>query len=266
MAKGRIAGPGLTALLVASSLVLSSCLAACTAFPAPNPDPSNPTTTPPVESPSISTPSSSTTEADPPLSQATFSAVTLDVAFAFDYPTTWKVTNQDPTNQYQGGPFVVTNEEGTEVASLLVLPSLHAEPCRGVCADTPVSYLAEVPGENTVGDRSFTVRTMAMDLTSRSDLRNANEWLDHVKLVVGVNGAAGPGSTDMDPVHFVTGSGVQTGETAESIRPLSFGAVRYFESLSTAKGYTASAEHAQIQGMLASLRASPASAAAKVKN
>ncbi|WP_258064605.1 hypothetical protein [Arthrobacter sp. ZGTC131] len=177
----------------------------------------------------------------------------FDVAFSFDYPATWTVTNTGPPNQ-EGGPFVVLNEAGVEVASLVVQPYLEVEPCRGVCGDMAVSYLGEVPGQGMLGEKSYAVQTKSMDLTSREDLQKANRWEGNVRLIVGVVG--NPSTTQAeDPFHFTTRAGIDVPSPSSPIRPIIFAADRYFETMTEAKAYTSSGEHTQVQVMMQSLKA-----------
>lgn len=186
---------------------------------------------------------------------ATFNGVEFDVAFSFDYPATWTVTNIGPT--HQGGPFIITNEADVDVASLLVQPYFELEPCRGVCGDVAVSYLGVVPGQGMLGKKTYAVQTKAMDLTSRKDLQKANRWEDNVLLLVGVVGNP-PTTPAEDPYHFRTLAGVEVPSTSSPIRPVIFVANRYFGTMTEAKAYTSTREHAMIQAMMGSLKATVA--------
>lgn len=229
----------MTVLACFLCLPLTSTLAACTAGPTPEPSERFTTNSSPA----------------PTSPNATFQGVGLDVAFSFDYPTTWTVADSDPTNRYEGGDFMIANEAGVEVASLVILPSLHVSPCRGVCGEGAVSYLGVVHGQGTLAAKSFVVQTKAMDLTSREDLQEANAWDDNIRLITGVAGVTSNDPVE-DPVHFSTMAGIRTGSTAESSRPIIFGAYRYFSTMAEAKAYTSSKEHRQIQTMMRSLNAS----------
>lgn len=110
-------------------LALISTLTACTA--GPTPEPSESSTTRSTE-PNSESPEPTKSDPAPTSSNATFNGVEFDVAFSFDYPATWTVTNTSPPDQ-EGGPFVIANEAGVEVASLVVQPYLEVGPCRGVC-------------------------------------------------------------------------------------------------------------------------------------
>jgi hypothetical protein len=232
-------------------LALTSTLAACTAGPASAPSESS--TTRSAEQAESESPEPTKGDPASTSSDATFNGVGFDVAFSFDYPATWTVTNTGPPNQ-EGGPFVVSNEAGVEVASLVVQPYLEVEPCRGVCGDMAVSYLGEVPGQGMLGDKSYAVQTKAMDLTSREDLQKANGWEGNVRLILGV--AGNPSTTPAeDPFHFTTLAGIDVPSTSSPVRPIIFAADRYFETMTEAKAYTSSHEHTQIQAMMRSLRA-----------
>lgn len=100
-----------------------------------------------------------------------------------------------------------------------------------------------------------------MDLTPRRDLQTKNWWNDNVRLIVGIEGNVDPGPAEQDPSHFTAMTGISTGPSIESLRPLIFGAFKHFPTVKAAKVYTSTTEHAQIQKMLASFRASPAAAA-----
>ena len=231
-------------------LALTSTLTACTAGPAPVPSESFTTTSaePNTESPAP-------TKSDPAStsSSATFNGVEFDVTFSFDYPATWTVTNTAPPNQ-EGGPFMIANEAGVEVASLHLEPQLTANRCERVCGDMAVSYLGEVPGQGMLGDKPYSVQTKAMDLTSRQDLQKANRWQGNVRLTVGVVGNP-PTTPTEDPFYFTTGAGIDVLSTSSPVRPIIFAADRYFETMAVAKAYTSSSEHAQIHSMMRSLNA-----------
>lgn len=222
-----------TIKVVVLCLALTSTLTACTA--APTAEPSQSSTTRSAELPESESPepTMSTLGPVPTSSNATFNGLGLDVAFSFHYPASWTVTNTGQPNQ-EGGPFVITNEADSEVASLVVQPYLEVEPCRGVCGDMAVSSLGEVSGQGTLANRTYVVQTKAMDLTSRRDLQEANKWENNVLLITGVTGVPSKNSAE-DPVHFTTLAGIQTNSTLESTRPIVFGAYRYFGTLTEAK-------------------------------
>jgi hypothetical protein len=119
----------------------------------------------------------------------------------------------------------------------------------------PVNYLGEVPGQGTLGEKPYAVQTKAMDLTSRQDLQKANRWQGNVRLTVGVVG--NPSTTPAeDPFHFTTSASIDVPATSSPVRPIIFAADRYFETMTEAKAYTSSSEHAQLQTMMRSLQAS----------
>ncbi|WP_246256495.1 hypothetical protein [Pseudarthrobacter oxydans] len=229
-------------------LALTSTLTACTA--GPTPEPSETSTTRSAEP---NTESPVPTKRAPTSSNATFNGVEFDVAFSFDYPATWTVTNTGPPNQ-EGGPFVVSNESGAEIASLHLQPQFSAYPCERVCGDMAVSYLGEVPGQGMLGDKTYVIQTKAMDLTSRKDLQKANRWEDNVRLIVGVVGNPSTAQQE-DPSHFTTLAGIDVPSNSSPLRPIIFAAYRHFETMTEAKAYTSSNEHAQIQEMMRSLMA-----------
>lgn len=229
---------------------LTWTLTACTGRPAPVPSESSTTRS---AGPNTVSPAPTKSDPAPTSSSASFNGVGFDVAFSFAYPATWTVTNTAPPNQ-EGGPFVISNEAGVEVASLYVQPQLTAYRCEGVCGDMAVSYLGEVPGQGMLGDKPYSVQTKAMDLTSRQDLQKANRWQGNVRLTVGVVG--NPSTTPAeDPFYFTTGAGIDVPSTSSPVRPIIFAADRYFETMTEAKAYTSSSEHAQIHSMMRSLNA-----------
>ncbi|MCT9627228.1 hypothetical protein HWD94_19215 [Pseudarthrobacter equi] len=239
-------------------LALTSTLTACTAGPAPVPSESSTTRS---AEPITESPLPTKSDPAPTSSSATFNGVEFDVAFSFDYPATWTVTNTAPPNQ-EGGPFVISNEASVEVASLHVEPQFSAYRCERVCGDMAVSYLGEVPGQGMLGDKSYAVQTKAMDLTSRKDQQTANRWEDNVRLIVGVVG--NPSTTQAeDPFHFSTLAAVDVPSTSSPVRPVIFAADRYFETMTEAKAYTSSSEHTQIQAMMQSLKATGATGTGK---
>lgn len=242
---------------MAFCLALTSTLTACTAGPAP--EPSESSTTRPADPTKSESPDPTNSDPAATSSKATFNGVGFDVAFSFDYPATWTVTNTGPPNQ-EGGPFVISNETGVEVASLHVQPQFSTYPCEGVCGDMAVTYLGEVHGQGMLGDKSFAVQTKAMDLTPRKDLQRANRWEDNVRLIVGVVGNPST-SQQEDPFHFTTLAGIDVPSTSSPVRPVIFAAYRDFGTMTEAKGYTSSSEHAQLQTMMRSLQAAAATGA-----
>lgn len=231
-------------------LALTSTLTACTAGPTPEPSESSTTTS---AEPNTESPAPTKSDPAPKSSSASFNGVEFDVTFSFDYPATWTVTNTAPPNQ-EGGPFVISNEAGVEVASLYVQPQLTAYQCEGVCGDMAVSYLGEVPGQGMLGDKPYSVQTKAMDLTSRQDLQKANRWQGNVRLTIGVVG--NPSTTPAeDPFYFTTSASIDVPSTSSPVRPIIFAADRYFETMTEAKAYTSSNEHEQIQAMMRSVKA-----------
>jgi hypothetical protein len=230
---------------------LTSTLTACTAGPPP--ERSESSTTRSAEPTKSESPEPIKSDPTPTSPRATFNGVGFDVAFSFEYPATWTVTNTGPPNQ-EGGPFVISNEAGVDVASLHVEPQFSAYPCEGVCGDMAVSYLGVVPGQGMLGDKAYAVQTKAMDLTSREDLQKANRWQGNVRLIVGVVG--NPSTTQAeDPFYFSTLAGIDVPSTSSPVRPIIFAADRYFETMTAAKVYTSSSEHAQIKAMMRSLKA-----------
>lgn len=215
-------------------------LAGCTSEPGPTPAPS--------ERPAAPKTSAPTKEAS-----RTFNGMGFDVAFSFDYPASWTVADHAPPNQ-EGGPFVISNEVGLAVASLSIQPQLTAYECKGACGDMAVSYLGDVPGEGMLGETTYAVRTKAMDLSSRADLREKNGWTGNVRLIVGVEGSRSAAPKE-DPFYFAPGAGIDVPSTSSPVRPIIFSANRHFETMAAAKSYTSSSEHAEIQAMLQSLNA-----------
>ncbi|MFF1254639.1 hypothetical protein ACFVYC_19370 [Pseudarthrobacter sp. NPDC058329] len=198
-------------------------------------------------------PTESAASPSPTAPGATFNGVAFDVAFSFQYPASWTVTNRGPDNQ-EGGPFVITNEANVEIASLEVRPVFSIGPCDRICADMDVTYLGEVPGRGTLGEKTYAVQTKAMDLTSRKDLQQANGWEDNVRLIVGVVG--NPSDTPAeDPFHFQTLAGIDTHAKDSPLRPITFAAQRHFRTMTEAKAYTSSSEYVQLQAMMGSLEA-----------
>lgn len=244
----------LTATKVAFlAFALTSLLTACTAAPAPAPTVKS-SSAQAAQSSSPTTASGATDPSSTPAT-ATFDGMGFGVAFSFQYPAFWIVNNAAPSNQ-EGGPFVISNESNVEVASLSVFPFFSVDPCTGICADIPVSYLGDVPGHGTLAGKTYTVQTKAMDLTSRKDLQDANNWKGNVRLIVGITGV--PATTGAeDPFHFTTRAGIQVGSSIDSLRPIRFIADHYFNTMAEAKAYTSSKEYSQIQAMMSSLTATP---------
>lgn len=241
-----------TVKVMTCCLALIFTLTACSVGPAAAPAGSSTTRS---EIPNIGSPTPTQSKTVPTSAGAAFTGVDFDVAFSFDYPATWSVTNTAAGQN--GGFYVIIDEAGARVASLHVEPQLTAYPCEGVCGNMPVSYFGEVPGQGQLGENSFSVQTKAMDLTTRQDLREANGWPGNVRLTVGVVGK--PSTTpEEDPFHFRTGAGVNVPSSSSPVRPIIFAADRYFESMIEARAYTTTSEYKQIRTMLQSLEAEAA--------
>lgn len=189
----------------------------------------------------------------------TFNGAGFDVAFSFDYPASWTVADDTLPDQ-EGGPFVISNEVGLAVASLFIQPQLTAYPCEGVCGDMAVSYLGEVQGKGMLGKNTYAVRTKAMDLSVREDLREKNEWKGNVRLIVGIEGNRSTVLKE-DPFYFASGAGINVPSATSPVRPIIFSAYRHFETMAAATSYASSDEHAKIQSMLQSLNATASRAA-----
>lgn len=221
----------------------------------PSPTAENPTAGP-TEAPT-STPTASPTASPTgaPAELVTYSGTAADAAFAFELPATWSV---DGDFSDVGGTVTVLGPDGAPVGHLSVLIAWGAE-CGPDCSMPPVAHLGDVPGSVPLSSSGeFVVRSVAMDLTSSPELRNAYGWPDAVRLVTSLTDAEAPPPTTMLP-HVLYGLGlVETGVVAPNgitYRTVIFSSVHDFPTLEAAREYAGSEQHRQVEAMIASFRA-----------
>ena len=221
----------------------------------PSPTAENPTAGP-TEAPT-STPTASPTASPTgaPAELVTYSGTAADAAFAFELPATWSV---DGDFSDVGGTVTVLGPDGAPVGHLSVLIAWGAE-CGPDCSMPPVAHLGDVPGSVPLSSSGeFVVRSVAMDLTSAPELRNAYGWPDAVRLVTSLTDADAPPPTTMLP-HVLYGLGmVETGVVAPNgitYRTVIFSSVHDFPTLEAAREYAGSEQHRQVEAMIASFRA-----------
>ncbi|MCM3484791.1 MULTISPECIES: hypothetical protein [Kocuria] len=221
----------------------------------PSPTAENPTAGP-TEAPT-STPTASPTASPTgaPAELVTYSGTAADAAFAFELPATWSV---DGDFSDVGGTVTVLGPDGAPVGHLSVLIAWGAE-CGPDCSMPPVAHLGDVPGSVPLSSSGeFVVRSVAMDLTSSPELRNAYGWPDAVRLVTSLTDADAPPPTTMLP-HVLYGLGlVETGVVAPNgitYRTVIFSSVHDFPTLEAAREYAGSEQHRQVEAMIASFRA-----------
>jgi hypothetical protein len=196
--------------------------------------------------------------ADPapaPVELVTYSGTAADAAFAFELPATWSV---DGDFSDVGGTVTVLGPDGAPVGHLSVLIAWGAE-CGPDCSMPPVAHLGDVRGSVPLSSSGeFVVRSVAMDLTSSPELRNAYGWPDAVRLVTSLTDADAPPPTTMLP-HVLYGLGlVETGVVAPNgitYRTVIFSSVHDFPTLEAAREYAGSEQHRQVETMIASFRA-----------
>lgn len=221
----------------------------------PSPTAENPTAGP-TEAPT-STPTASPTASPTgaPAELVTYSGTAADAAFAFELPATWSV---DGDFSDVGGTVTVLGPDGAPVGHLSVLIAWGAE-CGPDCSMPPVAHLGDVPGSVPLSSSGeFVVRSVAMDLTSSPELRNAYGWPDAVRLVTSLTDADASPPTTMLP-HVLYGLGlVETGVVAPNgitYRTVIFSSVHDFPTLEAAREYAGSEQHRQVEAMIASFRA-----------
>ncbi|PWF87294.1 hypothetical protein CIK52_05650 [Kocuria rosea] len=185
----------------------------------------------------------------------TYSGTAADAAFAFELPATWSV---DGDFSDVGGTVTVLGPDGAPVGHLSVLIAWGAE-CGPDCSMPPVAHLGDVPGSVPLSSSGeFVVRSVAMDLTSSPELRNAYGWPDAVRLVTSLTDADASPPTTMLP-HVLYGLGlVETGVVAPNgitYRTVIFSSVHDFPTLEAAREYAGSEQHRQVEAMIASFRA-----------
>ena len=222
-----------------------------TGTPTPSPTAGTPTGSPPA-SPTVSPTAS---PAPAPVELVTYSGASVDAAFAFELPATWSV---DGEFSDVGGTVTVLGPDGAPVGHLSVLIAWGAE-CGPDCRTPPVVHLGDVPGSVPLSSSGeFVVRSVAMDLTSAPELRNAYGWPDAVRLVTSLTDADVAPPTEMMP-HVLYGLGlVETGVVAPNgitYRTVIFSSVHDFPTLETAREYAGSEQHRQVEAMIASFRA-----------
>ena len=221
----------------------------------PSPTAENPTAGP-TEAPT-STPTASPTASPTgaPAELVTYSGTAADAAFAFELPAAWSV---DGDFSDVGGTVTVLGPDGAPVGHLSVLIAWGAE-CGPDCSMPPVAHLGDIPGSVPLSSSGeFVVRSVAMDLTSSPELRNAYGWPDAVRLVTSLTDADAPPPTTMLP-HVLYGLGlVETGVVAPNgitYRTVIFSSVHDFPTLEAAREYAGSEQHRQVEAMIASFRA-----------
>lgn len=230
--------------------------AAPTASEPPTGSPSGSPTATPTTSPSPTTsPTAGPTETAAPVELVTYSGTAADAAFAFELPATWSV---DGEFSDVGGTVTVLGPDGAPLGDLSVLIAWGAE-CGPDCSMPPVVHLGDVPGGVPLSSSGeFVVRSVAMDLTSAPEVRNAYGWSDAVRLVTSLTDADDPPPTAMLP-HVMYGLGqVEAGVVAPNgitYRTVIFSSIHDFPTLEAAREYAASEEHRQIEAMIASFRA-----------
>ena len=231
---------------------------------AESPTATEPATEPATESPTAgpteaptSTPTASPTASPTgaPAELVTYSGTAADAAFAFELPATWSV---DGDFSDVGGTVTVLGPDGAPVGHLSVLIAWGAE-CGPDCSMPPVAHLGDVPGSVPLSSSGeFVVRSVAMDLTSSPELRNAYGWPDAVRLVTSLTDADASPPTTMLP-HVLYGLGlVETGVVAPNgitYRTVIFSSVHDFPTLEAAREYAGSEQHRQVEAMIASFRA-----------
>lgn len=225
-----------------------------TAAPTASESPTGSPTGSPSATPTT-TPTPDPTETAAPVELVTYSGTAADAAFAFELPATWSV---DGEFSDVGGTVTVLGPDGAPLGDLSVLIAWGAE-CGPDCSMPPVVHLGDVPGGVPLSSSGeFVVRSVAMDLTSAPELRNAYGWSDAVRLVTSLTDADDPPPTAMLP-HVMYGLGqVEAGVVAPNgitYRTVIFSSVHDFPTLEAAREYAASEEHRQIEAMIASFRA-----------
>ncbi|MFI7494179.1 hypothetical protein ACH9D2_05575 [Kocuria sp. M4R2S49] len=218
----------------------------------PTESPTGTPTASPTGTPTAS-PTGSPTPA--PVELVTYTGTAADAAFAFELPATWRV---DGEFSDVGGTVTVLGPGGAPVGHLSVLIAWGAE-CGPDCSMPPVAHLGDVPGGVPLSSSGeFVVRSVAMDLTSAPELRNAYGWPDAVRLVTSLTDADEPPPTAMLP-HVMYGLGmVETGVVAPNgitYRTVIFSSVHDFPTLEAAREYARSEQHRQVEAMIASFRA-----------
>lgn len=240
-------GEGTTPAASPTSTVAESPTGSEPATESPSPTSASPTATPAASPTAAPTPA--------PAELVTYSGTAADAAFAFELPATWRVDGEFTD---VGGTVTVLGPDGAPVGHLSVLVAWGAE-CGPDCSMPPVAHLGDVPGSVPLSSSGeFVVRSVAMDLTSAPELRNAYGWPDAVRLVTSLTDADDPPPTAMLP-HVMYGLGrVETGVVASNgvtYRTVIFSSVHDFPTLEAAREYTRSEQHRQVEAMIASFRA-----------
>lgn len=186
----------------------------------------------------------------------THSGQAVGTSFMFETPSAWSIDGEFTDD---GGGIVVVTPEGAPIASLTVLSGWGAV-CgpESACVPQRVVHVEDVPGEEALsGSGDFVVRTVAMDLADRPDLREAFGWEDDVRLVTSLTDGDEPVPETMLP-HLMYGLGsIVAGDPAggdDRSGVVIFSLQREFSTMEEAQAYARSEEHRQLQGVIASFR------------
>ena len=175
------------------------------------------------------------------------------VSYSFDYPADWTVT--DTSEETGAGEVSVASPDGTVTAELVILIAWGAE-CP--CVERPAVHLGDVDGAAPLsGSGTFTVRSVAMDLTDFPQERAENGWPDNVRAVTSLSSNPGPPPTSLVP-RLMHGLGLVATDVVaangETNRTILFTSGRDFATMQEAQSYAASDDHRKVQAIIASFR------------
>lgn len=193
-----------------------------------------------------------------PTALTTFAGSLGGVSYYFDHPAYWTV--EDSAGDVdEGGTVSVLGPDGQQMASLTVTTFFGETACDpGDCMERPAVYFGDRAGQESMFvSGPFVVRSLAMDLAEFPEDRLRNGWPNNVRVVISISSDTGPPSTSYVPRWMSGGGLVETGIEAangNTDRVVYFSSVQDFETLGEAQAYSRTAEHSQIQSMIASFR------------
>jgi hypothetical protein len=188
----------------------------------------------------------------------TYSGSAADVSFSFQYPSTWKVSGT-------GGLLKIEDAGGSEMATLDVLPVWGLE---------SLPLMAPVAAESTFGSFSlqapktpcasctYHVSTKVVDSTRAIDPDNMIQdparlgWPKPILVTTSLSAeqAPAPQANVIAPYGVAVVNSPVTGSNGSNTRAVIFANFRYFPTVDEAKAWMVSAEHAQVEKMIATIR------------
>ena len=188
----------------------------------------------------------------------TYSGAAADITYSFSYPGSWSVTGSD-------GNLTIRNAAGKQMATLDVLQVWGAEaPPLTAPVEAEVNYgnfMIQTPSTPCASCTTH-VSTIVVDARKATTAPGMPPppaglgWPQPVLVHTGLSAAQAP-ATKIDLVSLVglaiVKSGTKVG-TGDPTRVLIFGGRTYFPAVDEAKSWMGSAEHRDVEKMIASIR------------